>query len=148
MNKSRRIISIFFISLIFIFSVLNISAHEADTSQRLNPKISSGSEIVPYVYTVCNGLPHHEMHPRGYNGIVYLSNGSLYLSGNPWQCKNCYLVMVTEGDYYINQMSVIGKYAIATVNYPTSAYGVVIKGPNSYGYCGSNKLSGYLFYPT
>lgn len=108
--------------------------------------VTQSCEIVPYVNTVCDGLSYHYMVPRGIIGTVYNLDGSLYLNGNTWQCKNCYLIMVMQGDYYLGQMSTIGKYAIAYYNYQVDTMGCVVYGPNQTGYCGSNSLAGYKFF--
>lgn len=98
------------------------------------------------VNEVCGGLPYHKMIARG-TGTVYLSNGSLYLKNKPcWQCANCNLVMVTEGDIYLGEMSVIGKWAICPWPEPLTSLFVIIQPPSSTGTCNSNKMNGYKFF--
>lgn len=98
------------------------------------------------VNEVCGGLPYHKMIARG-TGDVYLSNGSVYLKNKPcWQCANCHLVMVTEGDIYYGEMSVIGKWATCSWSEPLTSLFVVINPPSATGTCNSNKMSGYKFF--
>lgn len=94
---------------------------------------------------VCGGLPYHDMRSRGF-GTVILSDGSTYLlSQSCWQCSNCDLVMVTEGDITLGQMGVIGKYAIKNWQGDINYGGCIMNNPDFYGYCGTNSLSGYKF---
>lgn len=102
--------------------------------------------IVPYAQEVCGGLPYHKMVSSGW-GTVYKSDGSTYIwMGCAWQCPNCGLVMVTEGDLYYWGMDVIGRYAILHNQEPINTNGCVISGADYYGYTSTNSLNGYRFF--
>lgn len=103
------------------------------------------SPVQPRANTVCGGLTYHKMMSSGM-GFVDI-NGQRYITGGAaWQCSNCKLVMVTEGDYYMGTMSAIGKWATMYANENISGNGVYIDGPSSYGTCNSSTMSGYKFF--
>lgn len=101
--------------------------------------------IVKRVNTVCGGLPYHKMKPHGWGTVIV--NGSTYIDrGALWQCDNCHLILVTQGDYYMGSMSTIGRWA--TLPYPETVTSTItyINPPSSYGYTSDNYLNGYKFF--
>lgn len=107
------------------------------------PDIPDG-EVAPQYNTVCGNLPYHDMKPKNWGNAI-LPDGTLYInSGACWQCENCYLVLVTEGDYYLGEMSVIGKWGEVYWYEPVTGIQNYIYVTN-WGYCASNSLPGYRF---
>lgn len=105
----------------------------------------SDNTIQPMAYEVCGGLSYHKMMSTGI-GFADV-NGSRYITGGAaWQCSNCKLVMVTEGDYYYGQMTTIGKWATMYADEKVSGTGVYILVPSAYGYCASSSMDGYKFF--
>lgn len=134
------------ISLLLVGVVisLDVSANEFDYTVIGNGK--EDMSPVPLYEVVCGGLPYHKMLSHGW-GDVYKSDGSIYIyRGCAWQCPNCGLVMVTEGDLYYVGMDIIGKYAILHNQEPINTYGCVIYGADVYSYTSSNSLPGYRFF--
>jgi hypothetical protein len=107
--------------------------------------LTKKEKIVLKAHSVCGDLPYHKMYSSGW-GWVY-KNGERYIWGGcAWQCRNCHLVIVTEGDKFYNGMQTIGKYATYQALEKINGYGCVIKDANSYGYSSDNKLPGYKFF--
>lgn len=109
------------------------------------------SEPVPVVYEVCNGLPYHNMMPKGFGHVILNSTGKRIFSGQGWRCNGCTLVMVTEGDPTLVYPSTqyIGRYATyfcTELGYnPTpNDTGFTISVDN-YGETNSFTLNGYKF---
>lgn len=110
------------------------------------PSEPVSESISPHVYEVCAGLPYHKMISSGW-GTVFKSDGSSYIRmGCAWQCSNCGVVMVTEGDLYYWGMSTIGKYATLHNQEPINNNGCQIYGADYYGYTSNNYLNGYKFF--
>ena len=110
------------------------------------PSKTNTEGISPHVYEVCAGLPYHKMISSGW-GTVFKSDGSTYIRGGcAWQCSNCGVVMVTEGDLYYWGMDTIGKYATLHNQEPINNNGCQIYGADYYGYTSNNYLNGYKFF--
>ncbi len=107
--------------------------------------VNAAQNIEPRVHEVCGGLSYHKMISHGW-GTVY-KDKNIVLNGCPtWQCKNCGLIMVTQGDIYFGEMSVIGNYAILHGQEPLNGIYTYINEADFYGYTSSNSLDGYKFF--
>lgn len=151
-NFKKKIFSLLLAGVLSCAFVLTASASELSSEYEGltiidNTECECHSDgVAPCYATVCGNNSYHKMMSSGI-GHVYLSNGTKYINyGAAWQCSNCDLVMVTEGDYYYGQMSTIGKWATAQYDETINQNGVVIIGPSSYGSCNSTSMSGYKFY--
>lgn len=135
------------ITTLFANSVMASASEQTDDNiSYLYGNENSKNTIEPFAHEVCGGLPYHKMVSRGW-GAVYKADGSVYIDGGcTWQCPNCGLVMVTEGDLYYWGMDVIGKYATLHNQEPTNINGCVIYGADYYGYTSSTSLDGYRFF--
>ena len=125
-----------------LLMTLGVSAYAMPIDGSVDTEAEVLNAIEPRVPEVCGGLPYHKLISSGW-GRVYLSSGSLYIDGGcAWQCANCGLVMVTQGDIIYGQMQPIGKWAISYSYDPISGNGCVIRGPISTGQTSSNSLNG------
>lgn len=107
---------------------------------------SINEATIKRVNTVCAGLPYHKMRSHGW-GTVTLSNGSKYIDhGALWQCDNCHLILVTEGDYVLGRMETIGRWATLPYSESVSSTITYINPPANYGYTSNNYLDGYKFF--
>ena len=102
--------------------------------------------IEPTVYEVCGVLPYHKMMARGWGTVIKLDHLVYIELGPAWQCPNCGMVMVTEGDLYAWGMDVIGKFATSYSPDTINANGCIIYGADYYGYTADNTLNGYKFF--
>ena len=142
----------FFHSLVIIMAVMiailctyNASASPEMSNQQTIDENQSENATILRVNTVCNGLPHHYMRAHCW-GNVTLRDGTAYIVlGALWQCQYCHLIMVTEGDMYLGQMSTIGKWALLPFPEPVTAQVTFINPPSAYGYTSSNYMNGYKF---
>lgn len=143
MINIRRVLGLCFALLILVSSGIKVYATDIGTADGADLAVSESGE--PRVNEVCGGLPYHKLISSGW-GTVYLANGDKYISnGAAWQCENCNMVMITEGDIYFNQMQVIGKWAC--VSYMEDIYyECIMYSPEAYGYCSSNQMDGYRFF--
>ena len=155
----KRLISVTLIcAMIFSVNIRSLAADGKDTEVidgKGQAVISDGRDcssqntngaIAPDAYDICKGYSYHKMVSCGW-GHVYLSDGSCYIRGGAaWQCERCWLVMVTEGDFYYGQMSVIGKWAQENYAYKADGGHVIIEPAIHYGTCNSTTMSGYKFY--
>lgn len=114
----------------------------------LNDVIRLGEKkttILPRIQEVCNGLPYHDMYGIGWANLVDRNTNKSYITlGQGWQCKNCYYVLVTEGNptYFYPQK--IGKYGGTKYSEPVGTH--VSNIYTTYcGYCDGTKLEGYKF---
>ncbi|SHJ63749.1 hypothetical protein [Thermoclostridium caenicola] len=99
--------------------------------------------VKPEVYEVCSGKPYHDMKSRGIALVSY--NDSWLLIGSPcWQCKNCYLVLATEGDPTYPYYEPIGTWAYKIYDEPINIYGACFDA-DYVGYCPDNRMDGYRF---
>ncbi len=136
----KKVLALIIAVLIFVF-LLNISALGVDEliiSQETN-------EILPCYEPVCGSYSSHSMHSKGWGSVFRDGETYLFLQ-SAWQCKRCYLVMVTEGDLFYWGMEPLGYYAIWYADAPISDTGCIIDGAHYYGYTSNNYLSGYQFY--
>lgn len=138
--KIRRIIIAGLLTSILFFVAIT-SSFAADM------EVPIEEQETPRYEVVCGGLSFHRMMSHG-GGIVYYANGTTYInSGCAWECRNCGLVMVTEGDILpTGTMSTIGKYAI--VYHPENPITniIIIMPADYYGYTSSNSLQGFRFF--
>lgn len=142
----KKIVCLCMTCLFAFFLSVPVMAKE-ETPKKSNVILENGIEnSQPRVATVCGNLSYHKMISSGI-GHVYYEDGSRYIYyGAAWQCENCNLVMVTEGDYLLGEMTTIGKWATMGYDYKINSYGVTIIGASSYGTCNSNTMNGYKFY--
>ena len=151
----KKIKKIFVCMLCFIMLFTNSAmVFASDTTDIHNdaitclygPSETTFADIELCAYEVCAGLPYHKMISRGW-GTVFKSDGTAYIRGGcAWQCSNCGVVMVTEGDLYYWGMDVIGKYATLHNQEPINTNGCQIYGADYYGYTSNNYLDGYKFF--
>lgn len=148
----KKMISLLLVGVLSCAFVLTASASEVSTEYE-GLTFIDGTEcechsdgVAPCYATVCGNNAYHKMMSSGI-GHVYLSDGTKYISyGAAWQCENCNLVMVTEGDYYYGKMSTIGRWATLQYYDKINKNGVWIEGPSYYDVCNSTSLAGYKFY--
>ena len=119
-----------------------ISDHPLSESERRELE----HQPTPYIYTPCtggNGIC--QLYPKGW-AYTYDENGKIVPSlTKAWQCKNCYTVMVTNGDPKAG--TIIGDYVIVPWGYDlgnTFIQYVYIDSADI-RYCGSLHLDGYQF---
>ena len=146
---TKKIIGILLGCLLVFGNTLTIFADSSETQHTIivDPEIN-GNEgvIVPFAYEACSGLPYHDMYPKGWGHLHNKTTGETLISfGQCWQCKNCYYVLVTEGNptYYYPQ--IIGKYGGASYSEPISTNSNFVY-TNYCGYESSTKLNGYNFH--
>ena len=108
-----------------------------------------GGEVAPCYEPVCGTNAYHKMMASGWGSVYDLEGNDYIIFGCAWQCEDCMLVMVTEGDLYYWGMDIIGKYATyhGYVD-PISIYHTIIYGADAYGYTENNYLEGYKFFLT
>lgn len=101
---------------------------------------------IPYINTPCtggNGIC--QLYPKGW-ATTYDENGDIVQSlTKAWQCKNCYTVMITNGDPKAG--TIIGDYVIVANSYDLGnkfMHYVWIDSADI-RYCGSLHLDGYQF---
>ena len=105
-------------------------------------------DVQPRINTACpfgNGI--HQMASRGAGFVANDATQQYELYWKPcWQCTNCYLVMVTEGDPAFGYP--IGHYATYSASEPVSTDSTVISIPNanSLYYTSSSRMEGFRFY--
>lgn len=105
-------------------------------------------DVQPRINTACpfgNGI--HQMASRGAGFVANDATQQYELYWKPcWQCTNCYLVMVTEGDPAFGYP--IGHYATYSASEPVSTDATVISIPNanSLYYTSSSRMEGFRFY--
>lgn len=149
MKKSlRKLIAFCLISLNIIYGIFTVSADTVytDNVTVITDSSSSDTEIVPFAREVCNGLPYHDMYPKGWGNLYDKNTGETYIEyGQCWQCKNCNYVLVTEGNptYYYPQ--IIGKYGGATHYEPVST-NISFVYTTYCGYEGGTSLDGFHFH--
>lgn len=107
------------------------------------PALADGNGSEPSYQTVCGNLPYHRMVAKAW-GRGYV-NDTPYTSPNAWQCSNCYLVMVTEGDIVLGEMQPIGKWVTASWIEPITSMAVHVYAEH-WGICNSSSMSGYRFF--
>ena len=112
---------------------------------------SNHTAYEPNYHTVCGSLPYHKLMPKGTSRIYINNLQTLYLAhGCCWQCENCNLIVVTEGDIYYDyaintpMMSTIGKWGIYPYNEKLTT-DINWISTNTYGYCPTNHMDGYRF---
>lgn len=100
-------------------------------------------EIQPYVEPACPYGVNHLMVSSGYGYAYYGSypSNTLICGSNAWQCKNCLLVMITEGEPAAGQ--IIGTYATWSAGEKIGTYTNIYTTIS--GYCSSSTMSGYKF---
>ncbi len=109
----------------------------------------SGGGASPDAVDVCNGNPWHEMRPHAW-GTCYIPDGTgnytAWVSyGCCWECANCYLAMITEGEPTLGQN--IGKWGTYQSNYPmTGVYCYLFA--TQWGTQNSSSMSQFKFYKT
>ena len=129
-----------------LLMALGTSAYAIPVDSDMVTESGNSDAIELRVPEVCGGLPYHKLVSSGW-GWVYLSNGSLYIDGGcAWQCENCGLVMVTEGDIIFGQMQPIGRWATSYSYDPINNNGCIIRGPSATGQTSSSSLNGYKFF--
>lgn len=135
MLKSKNIIAVL-ICLVFVFQVSAFAYEGSDADVADDPS---------RYQTVCGNNAYHHMVSHCW-GSARLPDNTVYInSGCVWQCSNCYLIMVTEGDIILNQMQTIGKWGTYADIEPLSSMVTVVY-VSSWGYCSSNSMSGYQFF--
>ena len=96
--------------------------------------LQSSLAIQPFYVVSCPQGRKHQMVGRG-TGVVYSGSlqkpGTRLIYGSVNQCKNCYLLLFSEGNPRIS--GILGKYLLYNANGPQSNYGVVC-------YAGTSKL--------
>ena len=101
--------------------------------------------IDPFIVTSCPYGGNHQMKSCGQGDAYYgvYPDTSHYLCGScAWQCVNCNLVMITEGEAPLGFP--IGTYATYSPGYPVGSYTIIWT--TTYGYSSSSTMSGYHFY--
>ncbi len=135
----KRMMYILLMLVVFITSSITVFAAEYEGNE-----YKEGREEGTRYHTVCGTLPYHNMYPRGVGHALYPGGSVYFYSGCCWQCENCYLVLVTQGDYYFGQMETIRKWGSVAWNerLTTNCNYVVV---SNWGYCPNNWMSGYRF---
>lgn len=119
----------------------------------LSPCSAAGGQTIyePNYHTICGNLPYHKLMPKGVSRIYINNRQTLYLAhGNCWQCENCNLIVVTEGDIYFDYatntptMTTIGKWGILPYSEKLTS-DINWISTNTYGYCPTNHMDGYRF---
>ncbi len=148
-NKFRSRITIGVICVVIcVLNCMYVLAEESIKSglTYIHGDSSVCNDCQPLAVEVRGGLTYHRMLSSG-TGFVDLADGTSYIVGGAaWQCSNCNLVMVTEGDYYNGTMTTIGKWATLPFDEKISLNGVIIDTPANYGVCNSSTMNGYKFF--
>ena len=136
---------IFVVTIVLLFAIFSFNSYAYETVFDVN-YTSNENTVSPLYEPVCGTHPSHRMVASGFGTVI--RDGEYYISGGAaWQCSRCYLVMVTEGDIYLGEMSPIGRYATwHDIREPINTNGCIINGADYYGYTSRNYLSGYTFY--
>lgn len=129
MNNKKKWFALFVcVVMCFVMACPAMAAYEGvDLSQYSHIGVGiNDNQIMPFANTACSGGNGRcEMLSTG-DGFIWDVDKQEFVvyCGACWQCKNCMLVMVTEGDPLCGQ--VIGKYAILPVSYEINYHGAVI----------------------
>lgn len=129
----KKFISIF-LCVVLMFS-LSIGVSAANPSPDVDPLIN----------TPCTGGNGKcQMLSSGWGSVYDANSRDLIFNGACWQCINCNMVIVTEGDPLQNQK--ILRYAMKHYVDPVSGNGCIMYvSSSSVGYCSTNRLEGYVF---
>lgn len=142
-RKNRLLVMFLFIAML-VFSQIYVNAHEGSDIKNRTIIVDSekASSIAPNANTVCGSLTYHDMKSRGMGTLIRKSDSALLVSlGACYQCKNCYLVFVSQGEPGAGS---IGTYGVGTFDYQINTNGAVLR-TNNIGYTSSSTLSGYRF---
>lgn len=93
--------------------------------------IDTEEMLEPRYYSTCPYGDKHIMRGRG-TGMVYDENDVWQFTGAATQCKNCYLVLITENNPFQWSCPYWGKYATWNPGYEVSAN--VVMRTNFIGY--------------
>lgn len=149
MKTLKTRICLFLILALMVSVVLPVAASAAIISDHPlseSERRALAQQPTPYVYTPCtggNGIC--QLYPKGW-AYTYDEDGNIVDSlTKAWQCKNCYTVMITNGDPKAG--TIIGDYVIVPTNYDlgNSIIQYVYINSADIRYCGSMHLEGYQF---
>lgn len=77
----KKFIALCLISLNMVYGIFSVSADAAYTDHVtvIVDSSSSDAEIVPFAREVCNGLPYHDMDPKGWGHLYDKNTGENYI---------------------------------------------------------------------
>lgn len=143
--KAKKIISII-LSICTVFSISTISAYATTNNKNFNDVYNNEKKIQTRANEVCSGYPYHIMMSHGLGNLYkgsYPDTSNLIIKGGAiWQCRNCNVVMVTEGEPLLGQE--IGYYAVEEYSQPLANLVSRVWSNNIY-YSSKSTLSGYDF---
>lgn len=134
MNKKVKCLFVLIMAFVLQFSIaVSVSAADLDMTE-IGLGIDNAKNVSARYYITCPYGDKHQMEGRGIGLAYYGSAGSkdLRISGTASQCKNCYLVLITEGNPFMVGTPPWGNYATWSPGYQVTTR--VVMYTNSFGY--------------
>ncbi|HHU73049.1 MAG TPA: hypothetical protein GXZ28_00285 [Clostridiales bacterium] len=146
MKTLRKLVTVFLLVVTVVNSpALNIYAQEVNKDVSFHGLGCEPEFIQPYVESPCPYGRYHYMVTKGWGWAYYgeyPDTSQPICSGCCYQCKNCKIVFVSEGDPYVGQS--IGTYATVASQEDCTSYNYIWT--KSYGYTSNSYLSGFQFF--